>query len=677
MRRPSGSSFGKNRSAKRRLTTTLALPAVPLRSVNARPPLQSEAQRLEVVVRDGDDAGGWRRVAVGCGPAVDSQPVKCGDGGERDGSGVRRPRDRRMGHCLLVERAEEPLAPLGRRITVLRKEELDGCHVRRVDDAVGECDRQQTARHQAGARQQHQRQRQLRGHQPPHPAVRRTLCGPGAPRRRDEVSHVRLRSVHGRRQPEDHGGRQTGHDHERQHAAVEAEVDPVRGQQRLESHREHARAQGGESQAEHPGQTGEQEAFDEKLPHDADSCCAQRHPHADLPGPARGARQEQVGAVCAGDEQHDAGGGQQHRQDGSKRAVVVLVERVHPRLESLVRVGMVCREGRSDGDEIRLRAGDRHPVRETADGSEHPFVARVARQAGRDPERLPQLRPLRKLEAGGHHADDGRRRVVDADGSAEHVRVRAVAVRPDAMSEHHDGWRARAVVPRLEVAAEQRLDPEEAKGVRRDACAEEPLGRHAGVADVHRRFAVGGDVLEARRRGAPVLKVEIRDALLAAGFVPRRQRHDAVRVVDRKTTDEDGVVHGERRAGESDAEPKSKHRGGGQPALLHEQAHRKSQVLPDFFQPPRPAGVAAQFLDLIQAAELEAGAPAGLPRRQSGPDVVGCLPLDVVVQLGVQLFLGPVRVPQPLPPAHRTSPSVASRFPATGESCIACVSIHS
>jgi len=94
-------------------------------------------------------------------------------------------------------------------------------------------------------------------------------------------------------------------------------------------------------------------------------------------------------------------------------------------------------------------------------------------------------------------------------------------------------------------------------------------------------------------------------------------------------------------------------------------------------QTRRPAGVAAQLLDLIQAAELEAGAPAGLPWRQSGPDVVGCLPLDVVAQFGVQLFLGPIRVPQPLQPAHRTSPSAASRFPAAGESCIVCVSIHS
>ena len=91
----------------------------------------------------------------------------------------------------------------------------------------------------------------------------------------------------------------------------------------------------------------------------------------------------------------------------------------------------------------------------------------------------------------------------------------------------------------------------------------------------------------------------------------------------------------------------------------------------------RARAVVRRLEDLIQAAELEAGAPAGLPRRQPGPDVVGCLPLDVVVQLGVQLFLGPVRVPQPLPPAHRTSPSAASRFPATGESCVACVSIHS
>ena len=445
-----------------------------------------------------------------------------------------------------------------------------------------------------------------------------------------------------RRQSEDHGGRQASQDYERQHAAVDAEVDPVRGRQRLETHRQQARTQGGESQAEHPGETREQEALDEQLPHDSGSRCAQRHPHADLPGPASGPREEQIGAVCAGDEQHDAGRGQQRRQDRPERAVVVLVERGDPRLESFVRVGMGRREGGADGVEIRLRPGNGHPARETADGAEDPLIALVVGQSGRSPQRLPQLRPLRELEAGGHHADDGRRRIVDADDPAEHLRVRAVAVRPDAVSEHRHGRCAGAVVLGREVAAEQRLDPEQAKGVRRDARAEEPFGRHARVADVHCRLAVGRDVLEARRRGAPVLEVEVRHALLAAGGVTRGQRHDAVRIVHRQAANQNGVVDGERRARESDAEPERNDRGRREPAFPDEQAHCEPQVLPCLFEPPRAAGVAAGLLDLIEAAELEARSPAGLPRGHPRPDMVGHLPLEVVAQLGVEFVFGPV-----------------------------------
>ena len=203
------------------------------------------------------------------------------------------------------------------------------------------------------------------------------------------------------------------------------------------------------------------------------------------------------------------------------------------------------------------------------------------------------------------------------------------------MAEHHDGRCTGAVVGGREVAAEQRLDPEQAKGVRGDARAEEALGRHARVADVHCRLVVGRHVLEARGRGTPVLEVEIRDALLAAVGVACGQRHDALRIVHRQAADQDGVVHGECRAGEAEAEPEGKNRGRREPAFPDQQAHREPQVLPRLIEPPRAVCVAARLLDLIEATELEAGAPAGLPRRQSGPDVVGHLPLDVVAQLGV------------------------------------------
>ena len=97
-------------------------------------------------------------------------------------------------------------------------------------------------------------------------------------------------------------------------------------------------------QAEHPGQSGEQEALDEQLPRfglvlrPATPACLI------LARPARGPRQEQIGAVRAGDEQHDAGGGQQRRQGRSEHPVVVLVEGIDPRPQTLAGFGVGRRE---------------------------------------------------------------------------------------------------------------------------------------------------------------------------------------------------------------------------------------------------------------------------------------------------------------------------------------------
>ena len=63
------------------------------------------------------------------------------------------------------------------------------------------------------------------------------------------------------------------------------------------------------------------------------------------------------------------------------------------------------------------------------------------------------------------------------------------------------------------------------------------------------------------------------------------------------------------------------------------------------FEPPCPAHVAARLLDLVEAAEREARAPARVVLGQPGPDVVGHLPLGVVAQLAVELLFEPASLP--------------------------------
>ena len=92
------------------------------------------------------------------------------------------------------------------------------------------------------------------------------------------------------------------------------------------------------------------------------------------------------------------------------------------------------------------------------------------------------------------------------------------------------------------------------------------------------------------------------------------------------------------------------------------------QVAPEILQPPRAAGVPAQLLHLVEAAELEARPTARFPRGHAGPDVVGHLPLDVVAQLGVELGFRPLAMPQPpehSSPAHRAPPPAVPRISPT------------
>ena len=151
----------------------------------------------------------------------------------------------------------------------------------------------------------------------------------------------------------------------------------------------------------------------------------------------------------------------------------------------------------------------------------------------------------------------------------------------------------------------------------------------------------------------------MRDSVLAAVGIAHRQRHDAVRIVDGQTSTEHRVVDGEPRAREPDAEPEGDDRRRREPAFPEQQARREPQVLPRLVDPPGPAHVEAHLLDVVEGAELEARAPARLPLRQAGPDVVGDLTLDVVAQLAVQFSIEPVTVLKEVPPAPHCAPLTA------------------
>ena len=173
----------------------------------------------------------------------------------------------------------------------------------------------------------------------------------------------------------------------------------------------------------------------------------------------------------------------------------------------------------------------------------------------------------------------------------------------------------------------------------------------------------GGEALEARRLRLPLQELRIRELdearRVAAAGLPAGD--EALLLRKRKGLEDDGVQHPERRGARADAQGQ---RGDGKhryprATVVELPSQGVPKVAADVLEPPRAADVAAHFLDLIETAELQSGAPARLPRGHPRPDVVGHLPFDVVAQLGVEVVFDPASAPQAGPPDHREPPPEA------------------
>ena len=70
----------------------------------------------------------------------------------------------------------------------------------------------------------------------------------------------------------------------------------------------------GDSDTRRPARETQRRAFRQQLAHDASSTRAQRDPHGNFPYACRGARQQQMGNVGAGDQEDQADGSQHDQQ---------------------------------------------------------------------------------------------------------------------------------------------------------------------------------------------------------------------------------------------------------------------------------------------------------------------------------------------------------------------------
>ena len=162
-----------------------------------------------------------------------------------------------------------------------------------------------------------------------------------------------------RRQPEDNAGQHTDRRDVADHHVIHGEGDPVRLVRILDRSVQPAHTGDGEAEAQGPADAAEHDALDEQLTDDAPAGRAEGDPHGELAGAMRGAREQQVRDVRAGDEQHEADR-THHREehDSSGAADVSLRERLHPHTDQVL-VRLWIGGGKLLGDSVhfRLRLG--------------------------------------------------------------------------------------------------------------------------------------------------------------------------------------------------------------------------------------------------------------------------------------------------------------------------------
>ena len=252
-----------------------------------------------------------------------------------------------------------------------------------------------------------------------------------------------------------------------EHAPVERhlQVDVVRGRRQLPH--EQAAEPAGEEEPEDGAQSREHEALAEQLPRQPGARGAERQAYAQLVAPRRRAREQQVGDVGAGDEQHEA---DDDHQRGERPLIASAQSRAAGRrrvererflqVVLLVVLAPVLRHGglahlRLDAAQRRLRRlerlvgsqTDHHvqpPVRAAIERALLAANERLGAERDGDVERAPDVDAE---EPGRRDADDRERHAFDHERPADDVRRAAEAPLPEGVADHRDRTIGSAAAP--------------------------------------------------------------------------------------------------------------------------------------------------------------------------------------------------------------------------------------
>ena len=244
-----------------------------------------------------------------------------------------------------------------------------------------------------------------------------------------------------------------------------------------------------------------------------------------LAAPARGPRQEEIGDVRAGDEQHERDAG--HHQIENERDLIGqkrLAERAEVRAPPLVRSRVLAGQAAGDRVEVLAHAVDGHARLHPAKRKQAASAARIPRNDGF--ERNPEPLIVGKSKPGRHHANHDVRRAVDQDRCSDNLRVTAVAPGPQVVTEQHDRTGSGAIVLGREAATENRRRSQQWKQVPRNGRAQVALGLASAVRNRQIPPRDGRNRGEDRVGLLPIPHVEIRQAGSIVGALILRANHE-------------------------------------------------------------------------------------------------------------------------------------------------------
>src|SRR6267143_3523417 len=309
------------------------------------------------------------------------------------------------------------------------------------------------AKKQARSDERDQRQRNFRNHQ----QAAQTIVGPAqrsaTPADLQNLVDVRAGGLDGRDDAEDQAGQKRDGDRKSKHAGIEREIDrTVEKKRRPEGPQDFASPEG----YQQPGQSAEQRkhgAFGQKLPDQAGAPRAHRRANAQFFFAFGGLREQQIGQVDAGDQQHQADHAHQHAAGERKLPPLIdpqrrFVQRKEFHGAALVVARILFLEAGGDGLHGRARLGNADLRLQAADDrepTEAPVILEILELAGKhvvahadgNPEHVRAAERHDSFEIWRRDTQDRVRRAIQGNGPADQPDVGTESPDPQAVTQYH------------------------------------------------------------------------------------------------------------------------------------------------------------------------------------------------------------------------------------------------